>query len=89
MSYSYDRTKTAKTYNLQDLARDMVGDSKSPNLWFLTDSAGKVMAIISTSKTDALRVANSIGAYLVEDRKHGEVWGSPEYEKAQSVTDDE
>ena len=83
------QTKVAKAYNLQDLARDMVGDGKAPNLFFVTDSAGKVLAITSTTKSDAVRVAGVVGGYLVEDRKHGEVWGSPEYERAQEASDED
>jgi len=85
MPYSYDRTKIARTYNLEEMAKDLVGDSKSPNMFFLTNSDGKVIALVATTKTDAVRVATTLGAYLVEDRKHGEVWGSPEYEKAQEI----
>lgn len=87
--YSYDRTVIAKTYNLQDMARDYVGDGKSPNMFFATDAKGKVLAVIASNKTDAVRFATSSGAYLLEDRKHGEVWTSPEFERAQEAKDDE
>jgi hypothetical protein len=83
-----DQVKTARTYNLEDMARDMVGDGKSPNLFFSTDNKGKVLAIVAGTKTDGIKVGKALGAYLVEDRKTGEVWGSPAYEKAQMITDD-
>lgn len=87
-TYNYDRTKLAKTYNLKGMARDMVGDGKSPNMFFLTDPKGEVLAVLKTTKSEAIRIAGVVnGAYLLEDRKHGEVWGSPEYERAQEAAE--
>lgn len=81
--------KIAKTYNLEDMARDMVGDGKSPNMFFATNSEGKVLAIVAGTKTDGIKVGKALGAYLVEDRKNGVVWGSPAYEKTQAASDDD
>ena len=69
---------------LDALARDLVGDGKTPNLFFVTNRSGRVTAII-TSKAAALEFAGASGAYLVEDRMHGEVWGSLAYLRAQQV----
>lgn len=81
-----DQTKVAKTYNLENIARDLVGDGKTPNLFFVTDKAGLVRAILRTTKSEAIRVAGVVtGAYLLEDRKNGEVWSSPEAEKAREA----
>jgi len=69
---------------LDIMARDLVGDGKSPNLFFVTTSVGKVMAVI-LNKSAAIEFAIAEHAYLVEDRIHGEVWGSPEYLAVQRV----
>lgn len=66
------------------MARDLVGDGKAPNLFFVTTARGKVTAVI-TSKAAAISFAEATGGYLVEDRKQGEVWGSPAYLHAQRV----
>jgi hypothetical protein len=66
------------------MARDLVIDGKGPNLFFVSASNGKVTAVIST-KGAAVDFAEATNAYLVEDRKHGEVWGSPAYLRAQRI----
>jgi hypothetical protein len=61
---------------LNDLARDYVGDGKSPNLYFVTSDRG------TTDKEIAIEYAQIVSRTdnecLVEDRKHGEVW-TPKY----------
>lgn len=66
-----------------------MGDGKSPNLFFATNNKGKVLAVVAGTKTDGIKVGKALGAHLVEDRKNGTVWGSPEFEKAHAVTDDD
>jgi len=72
--------------SLEALASEVVGDGKLPNLFFVTNSRGKVTAIIK-SKVGAIDFAKATGAYLVEDRLTGEVWGSPAYLSAQRAAD--
>jgi hypothetical protein len=76
----------ARVKHLEDMARDMVGDNKAPNLFFVTNEAGNVIAVI-TDITDAIEFAKTTGAYLVEDRKSGEVWGSRAYHDVQRSDD--
>lgn len=64
------------------MARDLVGDGKTPNLFFVTNARGNTKAIL-TKEDEAIDFAERHGYYLVEDRKHGEVWGSPAYNRAQ------
>jgi hypothetical protein len=84
----YDTTgKTAKRSrnNLDELARQMVGDSGSPNLFFVSVD-GRVKGVFNSEK-DARRYAGELrydGSVLIEDRKQGEVWGNETYYRSQS-----
>jgi hypothetical protein len=59
---------------LEALARTMVGDDKSPNVYFVTDRTGKVIAIF-TDWDDAEKYATSSfsgnALFMVEDRMTG------------------
>lgn len=58
---------------LNAMARDLVGDGKSPNLYFSTTIDGRTIAIM-TSKHAAIEFAKVYDADCVEDRKHGVIW---------------
>lgn len=62
---------------LNSLATAMVGDGKRPNVYFACDSNGDICAVLRTTKAEAIRIAESIHAYMLEDRLTGEVWLSP------------
>jgi hypothetical protein len=66
---------------LDVMAREMVGDGKNPNLYFVSDTS-HVLACF-TRKQDAVDFAMLVGADIVEDRLHGEVWGSELYYASQ------
>jgi len=62
---------------LEDLARQLVGDQGAPNVFFVTDKRGTVVAVILEEEA-ALRFAQRNGSAAVEDRSTGVVWeGGP------------
>lgn len=68
---------------LNSLATAMVGDGKRPNVYFACDSKGDVCAVLRTTKAEAIRIAESIYAHMLEDRLTGVVWESAECLAAQ------
>jgi hypothetical protein len=69
------RTVASVAY-LADLARDMVGDSKKPNLYFVTDvDTGETFALCAEYEA-ALTLAKSIETATIEDRSQGMVWST-------------
>lgn len=67
--------------DFEQLATQYVGDGNQPNLYFVTEYSGKVLAVVTTTYNDAATVAESIGAYLVEDRNTGIVWTSAAFDR--------
>lgn len=65
--------------DFQEMARQLVGDGKMPNVFFVTDNQGVVLAVVTTNRGDATQTAVAIGGYLVEDRLEGCVWGNAEF----------
>lgn len=69
------KTTPAKTPALQSLASDMVGDGKSPNLYFVTD--GGVTVTVTRNRELALREWRELAKRFprvecaLEDRKTG------------------
>lgn len=78
----------ARVDELEELASKLIGDGRSPNVYFVTNSSGNVAAIF-TLKSEAIDYAEDTGRYLVEDRKNGEVWSSPEYDRRQQEDDED
>jgi hypothetical protein len=75
------------TIDLDDLAVNLVGDGKEPNLYFVSvlNGEGSVIAIL-TDQNAAMTTALSLGEdypVLVEDRLNGEIWGNRCYERLQ------
>jgi hypothetical protein len=64
-----------RSSKLNTMARNMVGDGKSPNLFFVCGATGDC-ALVSQSKELAMLVARSMagGVVTVEDRLTGLVW---------------
>ncbi len=61
--------------NLEEMARQLVGDDGLPNLFFVTDCQGRVLALVTTTEDEAIEVALCLeGADTVEDRQTGLVW---------------
>jgi hypothetical protein len=58
---------------LDTMARDMVGDGKSPNLDFVQDENGTVIAVCRSERL-ADKIAHVAGAEFIEDRRHGMIW---------------
>lgn len=75
--------------DFEQLASEIVSDGETPNVYFLTDNTGRVLALVTTTQADAVRVAEAIGAYLVEDRMTGVVWGSEEFNRLHACEADE
>ena len=63
-----------KTKVLEELATKMVGDGKSPNLYFVS-SDGAIVAI-TVDLDDANDIARNHTDVLIEDRKEGLIWES-------------
>ena len=60
---------------LEQMARDLVGDGKSPNLYFVVQSSNVVC--VTPNKDIARAVANALGEaqrVIIEDRRTGNVW---------------
>lgn len=63
---------------LEEMARQLVGDGGSPNVFFVTNREAKVLALVMTTEDEAIEVALSVsGAYQVEDRQSGVLWTDP------------
>jgi len=58
---------------LEILASDIIGDSKRPNIYFVSKKA-KVVAIF-LDQEEAIEYAINNGATAVEDRLTGVIWG--------------
>ena len=81
---------------LNELAKEMVGDGKSPNAYFITVRDQTVMLILEgnglddeSAKANAIAIAEQFSdsvPVIVEDRLHGEVWANPaaQFEAEQS-----
>lgn len=64
---------------LDELAKDMVGDGKSPNYYFVSHQGpgpapGAIVTAMFRDAEPAIAYAKASGGILVEDRKSGEVW---------------
>jgi hypothetical protein len=75
--------------DFEQLATQYVGDGNTPNLYFVTDSTGNVIAVITTTLDDAIRTAEVINAYLVEDRLTGIVWTSDAFDRLHACNEGE
>ena len=63
-----------KIKELEQLATKMVGDGKSPNVFFV-GRHGNIEAVLThLGAEDAIAYARLVGATTVEDRKTGVVW---------------
>lgn len=61
--------------DLEEMARQLAGDDGLPNLFFVTDCQGRVLALATTTEDEAIEVALRLeGADTVEDRQTGLVW---------------
>ena len=58
---------------LETMARHLVGDGGSPNMFFVTTSDDKVTAVF-TDLARAKQYAETFGLWRIEDRQTGEVW---------------
>jgi hypothetical protein len=84
---------------LDKMASEVVGDGKSPNLYFVTfvqfedrpvDESWGTIAVFSDPDM-ARDFAESLGnhrAVLVEDRLNGEVWTNRTYDRMQGIIED-
>jgi hypothetical protein len=65
----------SKITKIEAMARNMVGDGKEPNIYFV--SVGGTIVCVTTSREIADAAASSLGwnnkEVLIEDRKHGTV----------------
>jgi len=69
---------------LEELAYEMVGDNKSPNLFFVSMEDEGAIAVFS-DRDEALDFAEGVGADLVEDRLNGSIWEAGEEVDPESV----
>ena len=78
-----------KIQQFEDMAREMVGDGKSPNLYFIstydpkTGGDGAIVGVVRS-----LEIAKGVGghydaAVVIEDRKTGVVWENAASERFQ------
>lgn len=80
---------------LDQLATDLVGDGRLPELFFLSEN-GICVAVLRVEAERALELARSLDrAYfnpdtelLLESRKAGEVWGNEAYYRRQKGEED-
>jgi len=56
-------------------------------MFFASNAKGKVIAVFKTNRTAAIAAAHMLQAYVLEDRKTGEVWGSREFIALQMAAD--
>lgn len=60
-----------KIQKLENLASELVGDGKTPNLYFVSNKQGHIIAIF-VHKEGARNYW--VGGYRIEDRLDGEIW---------------
>jgi len=73
-------------YDFDKMARDLVGDGKKPNIFFVT--SGKTVVGVLFNEVAAISAARALGEtrrVLVEDRLRGEVWGNERHIHMQRV----
>lgn len=73
---------------LDELATEFVGDGGRPNMVFVTNASGNVIAVLALPLKRSIWIASQIdGAWRAEDRLTGEVWACPACEQMNSAED--